>query len=297
KTVANRKHFVGHCDNVTCQISIDGFITTVNCVIQKSQNTSIYAVAIKKCSELKQPNAFHQIIKLIHQKNISLSIIFCNTVLHYLGFWNKLDLQKKLFEQWFICKQFAPNTAHLDPDEISLNEMIKGCSKRGDVKQALYYFELPNVLTCNTMLSVCANACDMESAELIWNTMRNDPEIKIDLISINCMLNVYSKCQALKKKMIDLLNYSQQTEHFIPIDDITCTTVMSGLLKDNKIEEMFDFCQNKIPKLSLKNNINGNYKRLIELKGVGHLKMMEILNENEFDKLLFHHRQFINVFL
>ncbi|ETO19279.1 hypothetical protein RFI_17953 [Reticulomyxa filosa] len=106
------------------------------------QDMSVYAVAIKRCFELKQPNAFHQIIKLIHQKNISLSIIFCNTVLHYLGFWNKLDLQKKLFEQWFICKQFAPNTAHLDPDEISLNEMIKGCSKRGDVKQALYYFEL-----------------------------------------------------------------------------------------------------------------------------------------------------------
>ncbi|ETO34961.1 hypothetical protein RFI_02110 [Reticulomyxa filosa] len=283
-------------------------MTTIDDIIEflqntPSQDTSVYTVAIKRCSELKQPNVFPQIIQLIYQQNLQLDIIFCNNTLHYLGIWNKFDLQKKLFEQWFIHKQFTSNTIPFNPDVITISTMIKGCSKKGDVKQALYYFQLlvndynlkPNGITCNTMLSVCANSCDMDSAEIIWKTMQNEAHIQIDVIAITSMLNVYAQCRE-SKKMMDLLNYSQQHEHFISINEITCATIMSGLIRDNKIDEMFDFYQNEIPKLSLKNNIDINCKRFINLKSIGHLKKMEMLNENESDKLSYHHQQFLNIF-
>ncbi|ETO15403.1 hypothetical protein RFI_21954, partial [Reticulomyxa filosa] len=59
-------------------------MTTTNDIIQfvrnsYSQDLSIYAAAIKRCSELKQPNTFHNIIQLVHQQNIPLNIIFCGT--------------------------------------------------------------------------------------------------------------------------------------------------------------------------------------------------------------------------
>ncbi|ETO01138.1 hypothetical protein RFI_36300 [Reticulomyxa filosa] len=264
-------------------------MTTINEIIQflrntHSQDTSIYAAAIKRCSELKQPNAFHNIIQLIYQQNIPLNIM-------------------KLFEQWFIHQEFTSNTTPFNPDLIALSTMIQGCSKKGDVKQALYYFNLlvnhynlkPNVIICNSMLSVCANACDMESAEIIWNTIQNKPDIQIDRILITSMLNVYAKCRE-SKKLMNLLDYSQRSEHFISIDEITCSTIMSGLLKDNKIDEMFDFYEHQIPKLLLKNNININYNRIIMLKSIGYLKKMETLNRNEIDKLSHYHQQYLNIF-
>ncbi|ETO03452.1 hypothetical protein RFI_33955, partial [Reticulomyxa filosa] len=83
---------------------------------------------------------------------------------------------------------------------------------------------------------------------------------------------------------------------FIPINEITCTTIMSGFLKASKVQEMFDFYDNQLPKLALSNNINLQDKFMISLKSVGHLKMMEILNENDIEKLLFHHQQFLDIF-
>ncbi|ETO03174.1 hypothetical protein RFI_34236 [Reticulomyxa filosa] len=109
------------------------------------------------------------------------------------------------------------------------------------------------------------------------------------------MLNVYAKCGETNK-MMEILNYSQRQEKFISIDEVTCTTIMSGFLKANKVKEMFDFYDNQIPKLALNNNINLQSKFIINLKSVGHLKIMEILDENEIEKLSFHHQQFLDIF-
>ncbi|ETO08324.1 pentatricopeptide repeat-containing protein [Reticulomyxa filosa] len=263
----------------------------INDIIQFLENTpfqdsSVYSVAIKRCSELKQPNSFHQIIQLIHQQNISLNAILCSSILHYLGIWNKLELQKELFEQWFIHKQFTSNITSFGPTMITFNTMIKYCSKRGDIKRELHYFQLlvdhynlkPDSIACNSMLSAYVNSCDMESAEIIWKKIQNEPDIQINIIILTSMLNVYAKCRKSKKTM-DLLNYSQQPEYFISINEITCSVVMSGLLKDNKIDEMFDFYQNEIPKLSFK---------------IISILIMEILDDNESDKLSYH-QQYLNI--
>ncbi|ETO24726.1 hypothetical protein RFI_12431 [Reticulomyxa filosa] len=283
-------------------------MTTADNVIKflrknRSQKTSTYTAAIKRCSELKQPNALYTIVQLAHQQNVPLNIIYCNTVLHYLDAWNKSGTQKKLFEQWFIHKELTSSTTPFNPDLITLSTMIQGCSKRGDVKQALYYFQLlvndynikPDRIVYNSMLSICASTCDMESAEIIWNTMQSESNIQIDALSINCMLDMYAKCGE-SKKLADLLNYSQQLEHFISIDEITCLTIMSKLLKNDKVDEMFDFYENQIPKLSLKSSINIKDKRFIYLKISGHLKKMELLDKDEFDKLSYHHQQYLNIF-
>ncbi|ETO08895.1 hypothetical protein RFI_28492, partial [Reticulomyxa filosa] len=83
---------------------------------------------------------------------------------------------------------------------------------------------------------------------------------------------------------------------FIPINEITCTTIMSGFLKANKVKEMFDFYDNQIPKLALNNNINLQNKLIISLKSVGHLKMMETSDGNEIEKLSFHHQKYLDIF-
>ncbi|ETN99539.1 hypothetical protein RFI_37931, partial [Reticulomyxa filosa] len=53
---------------------------------------------------------------------------------------------------------------------------------------------------------------------------------------------------------------------------------------------------NQIPKLALNNNINLQDKFMISLKSVGHLKMMDILDGNEIEKLSFHHQHFLDIF-
>ncbi|ETN98061.1 hypothetical protein RFI_39461, partial [Reticulomyxa filosa] len=109
------------------------------------------------------------------------------------------------------------------------------------------------------------------------------------------MLNVYAKCGETNK-MMEILNYSQRPEKFISIDEITCTTIMSGFLKAKKVQEMFDFYDNQIPKLTLNNDINLKYKLMIALKIIGHLKMMESIDENEIEKLSFYHQKILDIF-
>ncbi|ETN99234.1 hypothetical protein RFI_38247 [Reticulomyxa filosa] len=125
--------------------------------------------------------------------------------------------------------------------------------------------------------------------------MMHDFNIEIDIISISSMLSVYAKCGETNK-MMEILNYSQRQEKFISINEVTCATIMSGFLKANKVQEMFDFCDNQIPKLTLNNNINLQDKLMISLKSVGHLKMIETLDENEIEKLSFHHQQLLDIF-
>ncbi|ETO01678.1 hypothetical protein RFI_35762, partial [Reticulomyxa filosa] len=162
-----------------------------------SQNITLYAAAVKRCSELKYPNSIIRIIEIVQSKHIRPDVIFYTTILNHLGMWDKFDLQKHFFQQWFEKQQNQSNYQFLVPDIITFSTMIKGCRKRGDFKQALYYLHLmidkynikPNLITCDSLLSVCANARDIQSAELIWNKMIHDFNIEIDISSINSMLN------------------------------------------------------------------------------------------------------------
>ncbi|ETO35001.1 hypothetical protein RFI_02073, partial [Reticulomyxa filosa] len=74
-----------------------------------SQNITIYSVAVKRCSELKCPNSINQIIDIVQSKHIHPNIIFYTTILHHLGMWNKFDLQKHYFQQWFEKQQDQTN--------------------------------------------------------------------------------------------------------------------------------------------------------------------------------------------
>ncbi|ETN97985.1 hypothetical protein RFI_39537, partial [Reticulomyxa filosa] len=59
------------------------------------------------------------------------------------------------------------------------------------------------------------------------------------------------------------------------------------------------FYDNQIPKLALNNNnkiTNLKDKRMIALRSTGHLKIMEKLDENEIEKLSFHHQKFLDIF-
>ncbi|ETO02278.1 hypothetical protein RFI_35158, partial [Reticulomyxa filosa] len=74
-----------------------------------SQNTSLYAAAIKRCSELKCSNSIIRIIEIVQSKHIHPDIIFYNMILNHLGMWNKFDLQKHYFQQWFEEQQNQTN--------------------------------------------------------------------------------------------------------------------------------------------------------------------------------------------
>ncbi|ETO33949.1 hypothetical protein RFI_03147, partial [Reticulomyxa filosa] len=70
-----------------------------------SQDITIYSAAVKKCSELKCPNSIIQIIDIVQSKYIHPDIIFYTTILYHLGMWDKFDLQKHYFQQWFEEQQ------------------------------------------------------------------------------------------------------------------------------------------------------------------------------------------------
>ncbi|ETO36188.1 hypothetical protein RFI_00875, partial [Reticulomyxa filosa] len=70
-----------------------------------SQDTSLYAAAVKKCSELKCPNSIIRIIEIVQSRHIHPDIIFYTTILNHLGMWNKFNLQKHYFQQWFEEQQ------------------------------------------------------------------------------------------------------------------------------------------------------------------------------------------------
>ncbi|ETN97767.1 hypothetical protein RFI_39759, partial [Reticulomyxa filosa] len=70
-----------------------------------SQDTSLYAAGIKRCSKLKSPNSIIRIIEIVQSKHIHPNIIFYTTILHHLGMWDKFDLQKHYFQQWFEKQQ------------------------------------------------------------------------------------------------------------------------------------------------------------------------------------------------
>ncbi|ETO26425.1 hypothetical protein RFI_10712 [Reticulomyxa filosa] len=266
------------------------------------EDCSIYSVAIKKCSELKRSAAIPKIIQIAHAKQIQLTVIFCGVALDHLGRWNKFDLQKYYFERWFNPEQHQFGDKQLIPDCAILNIMISMCRKQKKIEQALNYLQLmidkhnikPALSTYTFLLSFCGDACDMKNAELIWNQLQNDSSLKIDTILLNAMLNVYAKC-GKAMEMMKLLNDSQ-TKLGIPINAISCTIVLSGFLKANKVQEMFDFCDNHIPDFASKNVIDLKNKKLISLKGVGHLKIMETLNADKTERLAFHHQQFLNIF-
>ncbi|ETN97755.1 hypothetical protein RFI_39771, partial [Reticulomyxa filosa] len=74
-----------------------------------SQDTSLYAAAVKKCSELKCPNSIIRIIQIVQNKHIHPDIIFYNMLLHHLCIWDKFDLQKHYFQQWFEEQQDQTN--------------------------------------------------------------------------------------------------------------------------------------------------------------------------------------------
>ncbi|ETO03405.1 pentatricopeptide (PPR) repeat-containing protein, partial [Reticulomyxa filosa] len=152
-----------------------------------SQDITIYSAA--------RPNSIIRIIEIVQSKHIHPDIIFYTTILHHLGMWDKFDLQKYYFQQWFEKQQDQSDYQLLLPNIITFNTMIKGCAKRGDFKHALHYLHLmidkynikPDLITCNSLLSVCANAHDIQSAELIWNKMIHDFDIDINIILINSM--------------------------------------------------------------------------------------------------------------
>ncbi|ETO34116.1 hypothetical protein RFI_02977 [Reticulomyxa filosa] len=258
------------------------------------EDISTYFIAINKCSKLKHPNAIDQIIQIVHDKDLPLDVIFCTTVLKYLGMLDRFNLQRDYFEQWF-----NKNENGLIPDYITFHTIINVYLKKNKLKQALYYFYKmiddyniikPAVSICTNLLSICGRYRDLKNAELIWKKIKHDCDIKIDRILYNSMLNVYAKCGDTIK-MMKLLNESDD------INEITCTIIISGFLKANKIEEIFNFFDKKIPNLLAKKHpINLKDKKLMILKSIAHLKMLELLNDDQIQLLQFHHQQFLSIF-
>ncbi|ETO12387.1 hypothetical protein RFI_24989, partial [Reticulomyxa filosa] len=74
-----------------------------------SQDISLYAAAVKRCSELKYHNSIIQIIDIVQSKHIPPNVIFYNMILYHLCIWDKFDLQKHYFQQWFEKQQDQTN--------------------------------------------------------------------------------------------------------------------------------------------------------------------------------------------
>ncbi|ETO22607.1 hypothetical protein RFI_14587 [Reticulomyxa filosa] len=249
--------------------------------------------AIRRCYQIRYETVVPQIFEIAKQKNVRLDLNILKLVLSK----SNIATRRQVFDDWFIRKKDRT----LIPDVLLMNKMIAGYAKAGDYKQALYFFRLliekfhldPNAMTCNSMLLACLKTCDMESAEVIWDSLQQDPNIKIDHHLLNSILRVYSyNCKI--KQMMDLLNYFQQPDHFIKISNTTCE-IIAKTLAENNIQELINFYK-QLPTLNEANALKVGNLKMLEWLCFGHLNALKRLNERETEQITYRQQQFLDIF-
>ncbi|ETO28671.1 hypothetical protein RFI_08459 [Reticulomyxa filosa] len=259
-------------------------------------DTTVYEVAIKRCSDLASPKEIRELIRLVQSKKPILNVGFCNVVLYHLGKLKNYELQKTLFSKWFDNWRLSPNLE-------TFNIMLRNCAVRATLHDALKYLHMlveqynqsPNQTTCLALLRTCANGRDVESAEIIWQAIVHDKNIEMCPMLIVAMLKVYANC-AKVDQMMDLFHKFQKTWPELALHETACTTIISGLLKAKQFNRMFDFYEKNMKQLILKSTGNSNSIFLSNFLMTFHVRVMEVLQHHGSARLLFHHQQCLHIF-
>ncbi|ETO26303.1 hypothetical protein RFI_10838 [Reticulomyxa filosa] len=267
-------------------------------------NVILYSAAVKLLFE--RHNSWRdvlEVVELAEEYKVQLNVIFCASVLNFWAMCDRHSLADQYFEKWF---ENECETMREKPNVILFTAMIKAHKERGNVEKALKYFNMmqdkfgiaPDGVCYSLLLTVCANACQVETAEkLIQN--RDQRLIRADSPELlGAMLNVYGKAGELDKMMNIWNTMEKQLQTSTDVYnslEVWTTIVMASLLQANKVQEMFDFYYKRVCKLAKYGRININDQKIIVFQCIGYIRMME-LAENEKERQQ-HFQSFLHIFL
>ena len=204
-------------------------------------------------------------------ENLRLDIVTFSTLikgeLHNHNFGNARSLMNKMMEFNYIKL-----------DCILLNTLLDGCEKCNCYHEALdiyYLFKKKNVvinmMTYSILLKILGVLGDFNNSYKLFEEMKNDKNVSINLIIITCYIKTCMSTGHIKEA-IDTFNSIKQY-HLKP-DVISYITMINGIIKSNIFDNKFNIEYAKeiiyLIKESIKDNIY--FQKNFYLKVINYIK-------------------------
>ena len=213
-------------------------IITYNCVIDCCIKCDNFQLAYEYFNYLVSINKDIQNNKGI-DNNLKLDIVTFSTLikgeLHKNHFNNAKDLMKKMMEFDYIKL-----------DCILLNTLLDGCEKCNCYREALDIFYLfkkrnvpMNMMTYSILLKILGIMKDFDNSLKLFEEMKNDKNISMNLIIMTCFIKTCVSTGHLKEALV---TFNSIKKYNLSPDTISYITMINGIIKNN-IDNNIDYAK------------------------------------------------------
>ena len=207
-------------------------IITYNCVIDCCVKCNNFNLAYNYFNYLIDINKEYQNKKIENNNynNLKLDIVTFSTLikgeLHRHCFNNAKNLMQKMMELDYIKL-----------DCILLNTLLDGCEKCNCYDEALdifYLFKKKNVainmMTYSLLLKILGVKKDFENSFKLFEEMKNDKNVSMNLIIITCFIKTCLTTGHIKEA---LDTFNSIKKYNLNPDTISYITIINGIIKNN----------------------------------------------------------------
>ena len=256
----------------------------------------MYTYAIQLCSRNLWWQGCLHIIKMIFNNN---ELTLTRNLFFYSVIFMCASENDKIIDVFPKCFDIMINDDGIKPDNIILNQLLKGCIQRGTLTlgnriwQLFDHYNLrKNINSFDLMLQICGNGNDVSRAEEIFsefNSNNNNNSNKVSEQIIHSFLITLSKCGTLNK--FEKYKLSLSKKYGFPKSKqhnyIMLMTAYSRFYNGEKIIETFDEMMNK--------NIEPNFLSYSLLQSAYFNLQRENYNYNNKDKLDYYYKQVTDI--
>jgi pentatricopeptide repeat protein len=204
-------------------------IITYNCVIDCCIKCDNFKLAYDYFNYLIEINK-NRNKNMDNTNNLNLDIVTFSTLikgeLHKHCFNNAKNLMKKMMEFDYIKL-----------DCILLNTILDGCEKCNCYQEALDIFYLfkkrnvtVNMMTYSLLLKILGVIKDFDNSLKLFEEMKKDKNITINLIIITCFIKTCVSTGHIKEALI---TFNSIKKYGLNPDTISYITVINGIIKNN----------------------------------------------------------------
>ena len=207
-------------------------IITYNCIIDCCVKCNKFDLAYNYFNYLVDLNKGSNTNKNIenNNNNLKLDIVTFSTLikgeLHRHCFNNAKNLMKKMMEFDYIKL-----------DCILLNTLLDGCEKCNCYDEALDIFYLfknkkviINMMTYSILLKILGVKKDFENSLKLFEEMKNDKNVSMNLIIITCFIKTCLTTGHIKEA---LETFNSIKKYNLNPDTISYITILNGIIKNN----------------------------------------------------------------
>ena len=207
-------------------------IITYNCIIDCCVKCNKFDLAYNYFNYLVDLNKGSNTNKNIenNNNNLKLDIVTFSTLikgeLHRHCFNNAKNLMKKMMEFDYIKL-----------DCILLNTLLDGCEKCNCYDEALDIFYLfknkkviINMMTYSILLKILGVKKDFENSLKLFEEMKNDKNVSMNLIIITCFIKTCLTTGHIKEA---LETFNSIKKYNLNPDTISYITIINGIIKNN----------------------------------------------------------------